>query len=305
MTAFIFNAREVEPDQGRVGAIPAGWYATMVEKTELKPSSGGTGQLIAVTLGVIDGPNKGSKIFTNFNVVNDNEQAVTIGRKQLSALCHAVNLFNMQDTDQLKNTPFYTRVKVTPAVFKDDGVSILYEEKNEPTAYRAQNDQSAAEQAKKLAMGGAAKPAVQTPAPMQQPVQQPVYQQPVQQQQPVYQQPVQQQQPQQFQGTPQPWAQPGQVQQAAPAATPSPEQVAAYMAVQAAQAAQAAAAAAAAATPAPQAGQPDWANQAPQFAQQQPQAQAGGHPATVQPTPEQMAAFAASQSAGVPWGAPQ
>lgn len=236
MTAFIFDATKVEPDQGRVGAVPKGWYKTVVEKTELKPTEGGNGQYIAVMFGIIEGPYTGSKFFNNFNVAHaTSEKAVEIGHKQFSALLHAVGVMQMTDTDQIKGIPFFTRLKhVAAEMDPQDPTKVKYEEKNEPSAYRNINDQAASEAIKAQATAGvgqAAKPATppaamapppqqQTqwapPPQQQQAPQQPAYQ-PPQQQQMQQQAPVQQQQQWQPPTQQQPWSDPNaQPQQQAP-----------------------------------------------------------------------------------------
>lgn len=240
MTAFIFDASKVEPDQGRVGAMPKGWYKTIVEKTELKPTNDGTGQFVSVMFGVVEGNYKGSKFFNNFNVVNASEKAVEIGHKQFSALLHAVGVLQMTNTDQIKNIPFFTRLKYVEPEMETgaDGVPrVKYEEKNEPSAYRNINDQAAIEAISKqtgvgVISGNQAAPKAPPQAPpaqQQQQWAQPQQSTPVQQQQPpagwapqqqqaAVQQPVQQQQ---APSQPQPWqapanAQPWQGQQQQP-----------------------------------------------------------------------------------------
>lgn len=290
MAQFHFNAREVEPDQGGIGAIPAGWYKTMVTKTELKPTADGGGQLISATIQVLEGTYKGSNFFTNFNVINNSEKAVEIGRKQLSALCHAVNVLDMTDTDQVKNIPFFTRVKLTPAVMDEqDPTKVKYQEKNETTGFRNINDQAAIAKAAETAQliaktqvvnGGSPAPQQrpqmqpqQQPAfqaPVQQPMQQPQFQnqmqQPVQQpmQQQQFQAPQMQQQPQQqFQGAQQQMQQPVQQVAGQPAWAAAPEQ--------------------------------PWGAAAPAQQTQQQQAPVA--------TPEQQQQYQQTQMAAPPWGA--
>lgn len=66
-------------------ALPPGEYITNVTNAEVKDTKNGTGQYIKVEL-TVDGPTQtGRKIFTNFNVKNDNPKAVQIGLGQLKA----------------------------------------------------------------------------------------------------------------------------------------------------------------------------------------------------------------------------
>jgi hypothetical protein len=299
MAQFQFNARDVEPDQGRKGAIPAGWYKTMVTKTELKPTGSGEGMMIAVSFQVAEGTYKGAMFFNNFNVQNPNEKAVEIGRKQLSALCHAVNVLEMSDTDQLKNIPFFTRLKLTPAVMDDQNPGVVkYEEKNEPSAYSNLNDQAAIAGAAKTASAtqAAAKPAGTAPGTIPPaanviPPQQPMA--PAQQWQANAQQPMAPQQPSMQPQQMQLQFQAPQQQQQAPQFQAPAQQFQTAPQQQAPQQFQ----------PGAVQGQPDWAA-APQQPWGAPQAAAPQQVAPVM-SPEQQAAYAASQAAPVPWGAPQ
>lgn len=275
MTAFVFNAREVEPDQGRAGPIPAGWYKVLVSSTEVKPTA--NGEYIAVTYDVLEGAGKGSKIFTNFNVKNTSEKAMDIGRKQFSALCYAVQRLDITDTDQLKNIPFFVRLKVKPAEMDPANPAVeLYAARNEPTAYRDINDQLAIAESQKLASGpatAAARPATPPPAAAAMPPQQAWGQPPAAA-------PQAQTQP------PAGWGQPpaaAPAQAAPPAAWGQPP--------------------AAAPAQQPPAGQPAWAA-APDQPWGQPAAAAPAAHAAPVATPEQQAAHAAAATAPPPWAQP-
>lgn len=297
MAQFQFNAREVEPDAGRVGAIPAGWYKTMVTKTELKPTNDGTGTILAATFQVLEGSYKGAPFFNNFNVQNNSEKAMEIGRKQLSALCHAVGLMEMQDTDQLKSIPFYTRLKLTPAELNEDK-TVKYEEKNEPSAFKHIQDQMAIAACAKQQTAPAAGPTTGgniPPAAQVIPAQQPqtAYQAPPPAQHQWNQNAQQQQAPQQF--TPPPMQQQPQQQpqfQQQPQQAPAPQfQPQAQQAPQQFQPQQAPSQPDWAAAPAQPWGQP--AAGAPQQGQQQQQAPVM--------SPEQQQQHTTAMQAPPPW----
>ena len=61
-----------------------------------------------------------------------------IAYADLSALCHAVGVLNMQDTSQLHNRPFLGTVKLTAG-------DAQYEPRNEMTAFKKDNAQQAAQ----------------------------------------------------------------------------------------------------------------------------------------------------------------
>jgi len=68
------------------------------------------------------------------NLQNSNPTAQEIAYKQLSALCHAVNVLQLQDSVQLHGLPLKVKVKV-----RKDSTG-QYEDQNEVTAYKNINE---------------------------------------------------------------------------------------------------------------------------------------------------------------------
>jgi len=68
------------------GLVPAGIYKVAVVDAELKDTKSGTGKIIKTQFKILEGANAGRLIFSNFNIINDNEQAMNIGRAQLKRL---------------------------------------------------------------------------------------------------------------------------------------------------------------------------------------------------------------------------
>lgn len=141
MAQINFNAREVQPDEGRVGPIPAAWYSMAATELKLEPTKDGQGSKISAKFQVLEGTYKGSTVFHNFNWQNSSEKAQLIGRAQFSALCHAVRVLDVNTTEQLLNIPFKARVKVTPAVMENGAEK--YAAKNEISAFKDINDAAA------------------------------------------------------------------------------------------------------------------------------------------------------------------
>lgn len=104
-----FNAAEVEPSTGFT-PIPAGEYLAVITEDEMKDSKSG-GQYLKLTFEIIEGDYKGRKLWVNLNLVNSNPKAVEIARADLSAICRAVNVMQLQDTVQLYNLPLVISVK--------------------------------------------------------------------------------------------------------------------------------------------------------------------------------------------------
>lgn len=154
-----FNAFE-EPEDDDFGVIPAADYVVIAIGSGMKPTKNGQGQFLEVVFEVLDGQYKGRKLWSRLNLVNANEQAVKIARREWAQLCRAVGIPNPQDSSEVHNKPLIVTVKV---------VAGQKREQNEIDKYHPLNG----------APG-------QAPAPAQQPVYQqaPVQQQPVYQQQP-------------------------------------------------------------------------------------------------------------------------
>lgn len=110
---FNFDANAVQPTES-FDVLPAGYYPMMIIDSEMKPTSTG-GQMLVLTCEVIDGPNKGRRIWERLNLINNNQKAVEIAQRSLSGLCHATGEMNVQDSQQLHHKPVIGQVKVDPA----------------------------------------------------------------------------------------------------------------------------------------------------------------------------------------------
>ena len=130
MASFQFNAANVAPQQSFT-PIPAGSYIAQVVESEIKPTKNGTGQMMNLTFEVLDGQYKNRKVFGRINVVNQSAEAERIGQSQLSALCHATGVMQLQDTVQLHNKPIKIKVKVR---VDETG---KYDDQNEVTGFES------------------------------------------------------------------------------------------------------------------------------------------------------------------------
>lgn len=104
-----FDARQFQPQQG-TPAHPAGMFDAVISNTEIKPTKDGTGGIFAVEFTTPAG-----RIVRNYNLFNSSPQAVEIAHKELSALCHATGVFNLDYTNEgaaLRNAR--CRIEVAP-----------------------------------------------------------------------------------------------------------------------------------------------------------------------------------------------
>lgn len=255
MAQLNFDATNVPP-AAAPEAIPTDWYTCQMTGSEMKPTSDNTGAYLQCDYTIMVGPYAGRKITDRINLQNKNPAAVEIGYRTLSAICHAVGVIQVADSQLLHGRPLQVRVALRPAGPGANGQ--FYDASNEIRGYKAVDG---------AAIAGAGAPAAgvpawanqqqpaAAPAPAQQPWAQPAAPAPAQQ----------------------PWAAPAPA--AAPQFQPPAQQAPQFQPpVQQPAAAPAAATPPWAAAPAPAAQAPAAAPaaQPPQF--QPPAAQAGGAP---------------------------
>lgn len=129
-----FDATTVAPDTGGGDPVPAGWYNVMIDESEMKPTKAEGGLRLSLRFTILDGQYANRKVFTGLNLKNANPVAQEIAYKQLSAICHAVGVMQVQDSQQLHGRPLKIKVKVRAA-------SGDYEASNDITAYKNINEQ--------------------------------------------------------------------------------------------------------------------------------------------------------------------
>lgn len=133
---------------GSFEPIPAGDYRLLIEDAEWRDSRSG-GRYVNLTMVVIEGEHEHRRIFDMLNLVNSNETAVKIAKQNLKSLCLAMGMQGApQSIEDLKDKPFWAKVKIQPA---KDG----YDAKNRIAAYlfpsQTESKASAPQQASKPA----------------------------------------------------------------------------------------------------------------------------------------------------------
>jgi uncharacterized protein DUF669 len=118
MALLQFDARTVAP-QVSLEPIPQNWYKVAVIKSNIKPTSAGDSGLLELICQVLEGQYQGRLLYYNLNIFNKSQQATEIAYKQLSALCHVVGQYQVQDQNapdhavpMLHNIPFYANVVI-------------------------------------------------------------------------------------------------------------------------------------------------------------------------------------------------
>jgi hypothetical protein len=111
MAEFQFNAQEVQPATG-FDPVPAGTYTAEITDSDMVQTKAGTGHYIKLTFKIIGPTHANRLVWTNLNVDNPNEKAVQIAREQLSAICHATKVMQLNNTEQLHGIPLQVKIVV-------------------------------------------------------------------------------------------------------------------------------------------------------------------------------------------------
>jgi Protein of unknown function (DUF669) len=112
-----FNSQAIEPQAARDDApLPPGLYSAEITNAEVKPLKSGTGTGLNLEFTVIDPEQYARrKVWMLLCIVHENAQTQDIAQAQLSALCRAVGIGVLEDTDQFFQRIVKIRTKVRPA----------------------------------------------------------------------------------------------------------------------------------------------------------------------------------------------
>lgn len=136
-----FDANNVEPSAPRE-ILPPGDYVVQIVDSEMAETKAGNGQMLKLTMDIMEGPHAGRKLWDRLNLVNPNAQAVEIAQRTLSAICHAIGRLQVSDSEQLHFSPMIATVKVKPA--GADKYGTHRDAQNEISGYKAAGNASAA-----------------------------------------------------------------------------------------------------------------------------------------------------------------
>jgi len=107
-----FDPNSVPPDERVFEPVPQGKYKLQVVDSKIDDTSTGSGQMLTLTLEVVEGPFERRKLWDRLNIVNQNPEAQRIAQQSLRGLCLSIGLNDLKDTEQLHFKPFYAQVTV-------------------------------------------------------------------------------------------------------------------------------------------------------------------------------------------------
>lgn len=111
MAILNFDATNIEPSAAP-GILPAGRYLVEITASETKRTKSGSGTYLELEMTVIDGEYKGRKIWDRLCLQHSNAKTEQIARANLSAICHAVDVLQPQDSVDLHGLPFIASVRI-------------------------------------------------------------------------------------------------------------------------------------------------------------------------------------------------
>jgi hypothetical protein len=108
-----FDPNDVAEDDRSFDPMPEGDYNVQIVESEVVPTSKG-GEMLKLTLEVIDGPYANRKIWDNLNIRNSNVTAQNIAHQSLKAICDAVGAGAITDSEDLHFKPLVAALKIEP-----------------------------------------------------------------------------------------------------------------------------------------------------------------------------------------------
>lgn len=110
---FEFDSTQVEPSSP-IELLPPGEYRVQIVRSDLKPTKNGLGKLLELEMDIVDGQFTGRKIWDRLNIVHEKAQTEEIAKRTLSAICRAVGVERLQDSEELHHRTMVCALKVTP-----------------------------------------------------------------------------------------------------------------------------------------------------------------------------------------------
>jgi Protein of unknown function (DUF669) len=153
-----FDPNDVPQDERSFEPLPAGDYNCQITDSEIVETRTG-GEMLKLTLEVIDGPYANRKVWDNLNIRNSNATAQSIAHRTLADLCAACGLGPIADSEELHFKPFVAVLKIEPERTVGDRT---YDARNGVKRYKARGGQPPVG---KAAAQPAARPAPQAARP--------------------------------------------------------------------------------------------------------------------------------------------
>jgi hypothetical protein len=126
MAQLNFKASSVEITErqgGAYGPLPAGEYEMVITRSATKQTKAGTGSYLELEMQVVSGESSGRRHWERLNLDNPSAQTVKIAQEQLAKLCMALGLDEVNDSEELHDTPFIAEIGIDK---KDDQRNVIW-----------------------------------------------------------------------------------------------------------------------------------------------------------------------------------
>ncbi|HWE98857.1 MAG TPA: DUF669 domain-containing protein [Caulobacteraceae bacterium] len=111
-----FDPSTVADDERDFPLMPDGWYIGQITENDLVATKTGNGQMLKLTVEVLEGDCRGRKVWDQLNIVNGNAQAQEIAQRTLKKICLAVGHVGvLSNGDDLQFKPVRVRIATKPA----------------------------------------------------------------------------------------------------------------------------------------------------------------------------------------------
>lgn len=126
-----FNAQDYDTTQSDYAELLNGIYKIEIEASEVKPTSNNKGTILKVTNVVVEPEDyAGRKLFNNYNLENESAQAQEIGQKQFAALCRAIGVSEVEDSEELHFKPYVVKVGLGKPQYEKNGRGEVVKDSN-------------------------------------------------------------------------------------------------------------------------------------------------------------------------------
>ena len=85
--------------------IPPGEYEVIITRSDTKATKTGDGSYLELEMQIVSGELSGRRYWERLNLDNPNQQTVTIAQQQLARLCAALDLDEVNDSQELHDRP--------------------------------------------------------------------------------------------------------------------------------------------------------------------------------------------------------
>lgn len=111
MATLNFSTDGIDPLQP-LDVIPRGRYEAMIVSSEQKATKAGTGSYLQLDFQIIAGEQNGRHVWSRLNLENPSETAVRIAQQELAAICMALGLTGVGESEELHDKPLLIDVIV-------------------------------------------------------------------------------------------------------------------------------------------------------------------------------------------------